>query len=324
MIADVDLTPCFAGTRLRKSPAAQGVSAELPAGLFVESRPLSLPAPPPRHARALQHYPPGKVIDKYRLLEVVGTGGFAIVYRAKHVLLDRIVALKLLKPELLAERRSAGALLVEEARLAARITHPNVVRVLDVTQTDRLSYIVMDFVEGVSLARRIATGGALRPDAVMRLGLDIAAGLRAGYEQGLIHRDIKPGNVLLTSDGSARIVDYGMARAVTNRDWLAQHGKRTVVGTRGYMAPEQLSGLEVDFRADIYALGITLEEALRGTRDSVSRGVLRSSIPAPLVELLDWMQSPEPADRPGSYDALIVALENASDALEHAARAAND
>jgi serine/threonine-protein kinase len=299
--------------------------ADLPPALFVESRAFSLPPVAGGHrsarrARPEPLYPPGKIIDKYRLLEVVGTGGFAVVYRAKHLLLDRIVALKLLKAELLAEHRGAGALLVEEARLAARITHPNVVRVLDVTHTEDLSYIVMDFVEGVSLARRLATSGALSPSQVLRLGLDVAAGLRAGHEQGLIHRDIKPGNVLLTSEGSARIVDYGMARATSRRDWLWQTGKRAVVGTRGYMAPEQLGGHDVDFRADVYALGITLEEALRGTRDSVSRGLLRSSIPKPFVELLDFMQAPAATERPESYDALLAALERVASELGRGAR----
>jgi serine/threonine protein kinase len=315
--AELDLTPYFAARApSATSPSAPKLTAELPGDCFaaLPRDPLVTkprPSRPSEGARKDLDFAPGTVLDKYRLAEVVGTGGFAVVYRATHLLLDRVVALKLLKPELLREGRVVGALLVEEARLAARINHPNVVRVLDVTHTEELSYIVMELVAGVSLARRLATGGALSPAEVLRLGLDVASGLRAGHEQGLIHRDIKPGNVLMARDGSARIVDYGMAHAQSGRASPWHLERRAVVGTRGYMAPEQLGGDEVDFRADIYALGITMEEALRGPRDGApsTRSTYGRSIPPSVAKLLDWMQAPNAERRPPSYDALIPALQ---------------
>jgi serine/threonine-protein kinase len=323
MILDVDLTGHFLADRrkVQKPAALVAIDPELPESAFLRS--VKPPAPaglavkrPERSsgARRSKPLPPGALVDKFRIGDVLGTGGFAVVYRATHLLLDTAVALKLLKPDVLAARPGIGALLVEEARFAARINHPNVVRILDVTHSETLTYIVMELIDGVALSRRLSMRGPLDLQKALNVAIDVASGLAAGLEQGLVHRDIKPANVLLSKDGSARIVDYGMAHALEQDNWLAPASARAVVGTRGYMAPEQASGKSrVDFRADIYALGVTLEEACRGSGlwDTAGpSGAIANSaaLPPRLLELLAWMQAPEPEQRPASYAALIDAL----------------
>lgn len=253
------------------------------------------------------------VLDKYRIEELIGSGGFAFVYRATHLLLRIPVAIKLLRPEQL-EQRDAAERLVEEARCAARINHPNVVRIHDVTHAPQITYIVMEYIEGRSLARAIRAAGPLPPHAVVRLGLDVIAGLRAGLQEGLIHRDIKPANILLSRGGGARIVDFGLARTTASGT-----SERTLVGTRGYVAPEVVEGQGGDFRADIFSLGVTLYEAAAGARPLLPYGAAQAwpppdlppDLPRRLSEALRWMLMPRREDRPASYDQIEHALRNA-------------
>jgi serine/threonine-protein kinase len=240
------------------------------------------------------------------------------------------VAIKLLRPRVLARQPGLAQLLCQEARFAARINHPNVVRVHDVTHTDRITYVVMEYIEGRSLAETIQLQGRLPPAEVVRVGLCVAAGLRVGLAQGLIHRDIKPANVLLAADGAVKIVDLGLAHASDLEDADAEAtrtaGRPTVVGTYGYMSPEQaVDPQKVDFRSDIYALGVTLYEAATGSLPFSARDPARSvelhrhhPVPAPesrvpglppaLCQLLVWMLAKRPQDRPPSYPALETAL----------------
>jgi serine/threonine protein kinase len=252
----------------------------------------------------------GALIDKYRIGDVLGMGGFAVVYRATHLLLETPVAIKLLRAEVLSARPGLEAQLIVEARFAARINHPNVVRIYDITHTADLTYIVMEYIDGTALSKRLALRGRLAPSAVVQIGLDVVSGLRAGLAQGLIHRDIKPANILLSRGGSATIVDYGMAHAAEPENWLEEDAPRAVVGTRGYMAPEQaVDSSRVDFRADIYALGVTLEEAALGhlrARPGVSEAN-RAPLPGRLFRLLHSMQKQNPRERP-AYDALFDEL----------------
>jgi serine/threonine-protein kinase len=264
----------------------------------------------------------GAVLDKYRVESLLGTGGFAAVYRATHLLLRVPVAIKLLRPRVLERDPGIARQLLEEARYAARINHPNVVRIHDVTHTDEITYIVMEYIEGQSLAKAIETRGPLPAAEVVALAIDVAEGLRAGLEEGLIHRDIKPANILVTKSGRARIVDFGLAYAgsLNEKEHDAPTGQ--VVGTRGYMAPEQAKNpRRVDFRADVYALGVTLCQALTGVGPysmGAPRGesdVLRC-VPALLAPLLRRMIAASPDDRPTSYEALLSALRHAAQALE--------
>jgi serine/threonine-protein kinase len=293
--------------------ASSPLAPELPHEVFAPRRPEPVRAPRRRDATAggLATLRPGTIVDKYRIEELLGVGGFAAVYRATHLLLHSTVALKLLRPDVLARRPSMAVQLLQEARFAARIEHRNVVRVFDVTHTAAITYIVMEFIRGPSLARLIAERGPLPVGNVARIGLDTIDGLQAGLSQGLIHRDIKPPNILLGDNGIARIVDLGLANPIHDRDEGPLRDS-TVIGTRGYMSPEQIADpRSVDFRSDIYSLGVTLREAATGDPPPQShRSDERPStaIPAALVPIVSWMVADDPGDRPSSYLELHEAL----------------
>lgn len=320
MIPDLDLSGCFVSdpTSAKIQADVRVLDLLLPDALFLRRR-----ESPARRSKRGEHrthvsaqrskvLPSGTVIDKFRVEALLGTGGFAVVYRARHQLLGTTVALKLIKPDVLATRPGIGALLVEEARFAARIEHPNVVRIYDVNHTEELTYVVMQLIDGISLAQHLSLHGPLDVRQTLKVGMEVASGLAAGLEQGLIHRDIKPANVLISQTGSACIVDFGLARALEQDAWLSPLGGSTVVGTRGYMSPEQANGqLPVDFRSDIFSLGVTLEEAARGTSFWQHSRTARSSVPRlppALLELFAWMQQPDPHERPESYQALMEGL----------------
>jgi serine/threonine-protein kinase len=248
----------------------------------------------------------GTIVDKYRIEELLGIGGFAAVYRATHMLLHSTVALKLLRPDVVARRPSLAVQLLHEARFAARIEHRNVVRVYDVTHTPAITYIVMEFIRGPSLARLIEDRGPLPAARVAQIGLDTIDGLEAGLAQGLIHRDIKPPNILLDDSGLARIVDLGLANPIHDRDEGPLRDS-TVIGTRGYMSPEQIADPRaVDFRSDIYSLGVTLREA--ATAVAPQSGAPDRPPPPALAPIVSWMVAHDPDDRPASYRELRDAL----------------
>jgi serine/threonine protein kinase len=228
----------------------------------------SLSRPARARARAEERLPRGAIIDKYRIDRLLGRGGFAAVYRATHLLLHSQFAIKLLRPSALARHPQLAQLLCDEARFAARIDHPNVVRVYDVTHGPGLTYIVMEYIDGRSLAETIARSGPLPPARVIEVGLGVVAGLETALAAGLIHRDIKPANVLLGGRGEIKIVDLGLVRRADGDEPDEPEqptARRATIGTYGYMAPEQAVDPErIDFRADIYSLGATLYEAAVG------------------------------------------------------------
>jgi serine/threonine-protein kinase len=270
-----------------------------------------------------QVVPIGAVIDKYRVEEVIGTGGFAIVYRAIHMPLSMPVALKMLRPRIIAERPYLAERLYDEARYAARIDHPNVVRVIDVAHSAQLTYEVMEYVDKGSLASAIRAERRLPPDKAARIARDVAAGLAAGLDKGLVHRDIKPANVLLTASGQAKIADFGLARLLSS----IPHPTHDLIGTPGYIAPEQIEKPgQGDFRSDIYSLGVTLYYSLVGAppfpNDDVERCLRQHryetpespisrvpSVPRELSDLVMELLAKDPAKRPQSYGALISALQ---------------
>ena len=318
----------------------QNAFVRLPTNAQPRSR-LPAPLAPPRVPTV---YPPprepnepglpeiGAIIDKYRIEELLGRGGFAVVYRATHMLLQRPVAIKLLRPKIVAKRPGLVQLLCNEARFAARINHRNVVRVYDVTHTPEVTYVVMEYINGPTLSQMITRKGALPVKMVLRLGIDVARGLKAGLEQGLIHRDIKPANILLTRAGETKIVDLGLAQPSKLSAEDEDAGRALVgsyVGTHGYMAPEQLLNPQrIDFRADIYSLGVTLFHAAVGrapfpgkgkgapaspTRDEPFPSAEVNEALAPgLARLLSWMIEKDPAGRPQTYDILLDAMMVAS------------
>jgi serine/threonine protein kinase len=197
---------------------------------------------------------------RYRTEEVLGRGGMASVYLARDGELDRPVAVKVLA-EHLADTPGFRERFLREAKLAAQLSHPNIVQVFDVGEEEGRPFIVMECVEGSTLADEVKHRGPLGPAEVVDLALQICGGLEHAHAAGLVHRDIKPQNLLLRPDGTVKIADFGIARAAETTK-LTQAG--SVVGTAAYLSPEQALGEEVTAAADIYSLGCVLYELLTG------------------------------------------------------------
>ncbi len=197
---------------------------------------------------------------RYRLEEVLGYGGMAAVYRAQDDELERTVAIKLLA-EHLATDESFRERFLREARMAARLSHPNIVQVFDAGQDDGRPYIVMEFIDGTTLADEVASRGRIQAPRVVDLALQVCGGLEHAHAAGLVHRDVKPGNLLVGRDGTVKIADFGIARAAEATQ-MTQIG--SVLGTAAYLSPEQAAGERVTAAADIYSLGVVLYELLTG------------------------------------------------------------
>ncbi len=202
------------------------------------------------------------ILDRYRLLERLAVGGSAEVWRARDEQLGRDVAVKRLHPHLMPDEASRRRL-VAEARAAAGLAHPAIVEIYDVDDTGESPALVMELVDGESLATRIAREGPLPPPEAAAIAAEIAEALFHAHQRGVIHRDVKPGNVLLSADGRTRLVDFGIAHSLAvASERLTMAG--TVVGSLHSMAPEQLVGGPITPRTDLYGLGAVLHESLTG------------------------------------------------------------
>jgi eukaryotic-like serine/threonine-protein kinase len=202
------------------------------------------------------------ILDRYRLLERLAVGGSAEVWRARDEQLGRDVAVKRLHPHLMPDEASRKRL-VAEARAAAGLAHPAIVEIYDVDDTGESPALVMELVDGESLATRIAREGPLPAAEAAAIAADIAEALFHAHQRGLIHRDVKPGNVLLATDGRTRLVDFGIAHSLAvASERLTMAG--TVIGSLHSMAPEQLVGGPITPRTDLYGLGAILHESLAG------------------------------------------------------------
>ncbi len=202
----------------------------------------------------------GSELAGYRIEALLGRGGMGVVYRAHDLALDRPVALKILSPELAAEVRFRERFLTE-SRLAASIDHPNIVPVYDAGEVAGELFIAMRYVEGRDL-RQFLREDPPGPERAIAICSQVADALDAAHERGLVHRDVKPSNVLLDSHEHVYLADFGLTRRLTDRDRLAAEARS--LGTVDYVAPEQIRGEEVDGRADIYSLGCLLYECLTG------------------------------------------------------------
>ncbi len=201
---------------------------------------------------------------QYRLVRELGRGGMGVVYLATDTALDRTVAIKVVHPEL-ATHPSISRRFLAEARTIARLRHPNVVAVHTAGTAGDLLYYVMDEIEGESLRQRLTRDGRLDPGDVARITADLASALDAAARAGVVHRDVKPENVLIeTGSGRALLADFGIARAVAGDSAGTSTGQGVAVGTPNYMSPEQAAGEEVDGRSDLYALGVVAYEMLTG------------------------------------------------------------
>ncbi|MFI9801581.1 MULTISPECIES: serine/threonine-protein kinase [unclassified Streptomyces] len=201
------------------------------------------------------------IAGRYRLIESIGRGGMGEVWRAYDETLDRQVAVKLLLPQ--DSDPTAASRFRLEARTASRIGHPNVVGVRDFGEHDNQLYLVMELVEGDSLARVLTQSGAQPADRVARMAAQAAAGLAAAHRQGVVHRDIKPGNLLLDADGTLKIGDFGIARFLDDPG-AALTATGQIVGTSLYLAPERALGKPAGPASDVYALGCVLYQLLTG------------------------------------------------------------
>jgi len=268
---------------------------------------------------------------RYRIVERIGRGGMGEVYRADDLLLDQVVALKLLPAEFAASEAGLARLL-KEVRVARQVAHPNVCRVYDVEQAEGLRFLTMEYIEGEDLASRLRRQGRLRPDEATSLARQLCAGLEAAHERGVLHRDLKPSNVILDDRGLARILDFGIAEVAR-----VVSGTAAREGTPLYMAPEQLAGGEVTLRSDLYALGLVLYEACTGLLPNEEARTLeeltqarRVAPPAPSGKvpgidrrlskaILRCLES-DPARRPPSARALAESLPGGATSAEaHAA-----
>jgi len=200
------------------------------------------------------------ISDRYDIISELGRGGMAIVFLAKDKRLDRKVALKLL-PEDFQHDENFRQRFLREARVSAKLSHPNIIQIHDVSEIDDFTYFSMSFIEGVSLAQIIKKSGTIGSKTIAKLGIHICFALKHAHEQGVIHRDIKPENILITQKRMPIVVDFGIAKALTETK-LSQTG--LLIGTPHYMSPEQIKTGIVDGRADIYSLGCVLYEMAVG------------------------------------------------------------
>lgn len=196
--------------------------------------------------------------DRYEILGRIGSGGMSVVYKAKCHTLDRLVAIKVLKEEFASDENFVSKFKME-AQAAARLSHPNIVNVYDVVDEGDLHYIVMELIEGITLKNYIEKKGFLENKEAIGIAIQVAQGIAAAHEQHIIHRDIKPQNMIISKDGTVKVADFGIARAVSSQTMNA-----TAVGSVHYISPEQARGGYCDERSDIYSLGITIYEMVTG------------------------------------------------------------
>jgi TolB-like protein/Tfp pilus assembly protein PilF len=269
----------------------------------------------------------GKTISHYRILEKLGEGGMGVVYKAEDTKLDRVVALKFLPPSTGDDK--ARHRFVHEARAVSALEHPNICVIHEIDETpEGQMFIVMPCYEGESLAAKIARG-PLQVDQAVEIALQVASGLARAHEKGLVHRDIKPGNVLITKDG-AKIVDFGLAKLAAQTR-LTRTG--TTVGTVMYMSPEQARGGEIDHRSDIWSVGVVLYEMLTGRLPFAGEHEaavlyqimndepepvtgIRADVPEELARIVARALRKDPRDRYERTDDLVNDLKSVKKGIE--------
>ena len=207
----------------------------------------------------MDHYIGRLLDDRYEILELIGTGGMAVVYKARCNRLNRLVAIKILKEDLSKDdefRRRFHA----ESQAVAMMSHPNIVSVYDVSHSENIDYIVMELIEGITLKQYMEQKGTLNWREALHFATQIAKALEHAHSRGIIHRDIKPHNIMVLKDGSVKVADFGIAQMATAQNTLT----REALGSVHYISPEQAKGAHVDARTDLYSLGVVMYEMLTG------------------------------------------------------------
>jgi hypothetical protein len=268
--------------------------------------------------------PPLPRIRGYRLISQLGQGGMGCVYLGEDELLQRLVAIKTISSSYAGEGE-ARARFLREARMMATLDHPHVVRVYALGESDAKLYLVMEYVEGQTLAAHLASAGPLPVDEALRIAREVAQALAAAWARGIVHRDVKPANILLDREAHAKVADFGLARPARVGDAEITATGLTA-GTPQYMAPEQIRGEVPDFHSDVYSLGLVLWEMLRGEKafkgrtpgEVVARQLAdpvpplrqaRPDVPPNLDALVQSMTAKSAGGRPPSYPELLRRLD---------------
>ncbi|HZJ63820.1 MAG TPA: serine/threonine-protein kinase, partial [Kofleriaceae bacterium] len=272
----------------------------------------------------------GKTIagGKYEIVELLGEGGMGAVYKARQVAMDRMVALKLIRPEVVTSR-SAVARFHKEMLVTAKVEHPNTIRVYDFGEADGQLYLTMEYLAGSSLRQVIDAVGRLEIKRIVRIGKQVANALGAVHERGLVHRDLKPENVMLIESYGetdfVKVLDFGIAKSLDEDVHLTGQGRP--IGTPAYMSPEQAMGLAVDPRTDLYALGVMLYRMASGrmpfeaptaasmllahaTEAPTPVLTLAPDTSPPLAALIMQLLQKEPAQRPASAGEVVARLDD--------------
>ncbi len=259
---------------------------------------------------------------RYRLVELLGQGGMATIYRARDAQLDRDVAVKLLRPEF-GRDPDFLARFRDEAKAAASLSHPNIVAVFDFGEEQSDPYIVMELIDGQDLSSILRENGPLPPRQAARVSAEVAKALQAAHVRGIVHRDVKPSNILVGRDGRVKVADFGIARALDDAQ-VTLPG--VTMGSVHYFSPEQARGEPATQASDIYSLGIVLYESLTGQRPFSGDGAaavalarltttpplpsaIRSGVPAPLDQIVQRAMALDPAARYASAASMASALE---------------
>ncbi|MBN1866633.1 serine/threonine protein kinase [Candidatus Sumerlaeota bacterium] len=268
----------------------------------------------------------GRKIDHYKIVSLLGEGGMGWVFKGLDTSLNRPVAIKLMPPQF-AARDNAALRFQREARLLAEINHPNIAHIYRTGEMEGCPYYVMEYIEGQSLAEMLAVSGRVAGSRAIRLMMQAAKALQAAADHNIIHRDIKPGNLMVTKDDHLKVVDFGIAKDFDDDSFKTATG--TIVGTPQYMSPEQGRGGKVDLRSDIYSLGATFYHMVSGQppfdadniftliQKHVSEPVrsiaqLNPNVPEGLCRIIYGMLEKNPGDRIQDYNELMIALERAS------------
>ncbi len=264
----------------------------------------------------------GQVFGKCRLLELIGRGGMGSVYLAEHLFLKRQVAIKILARDLSGDPEEL-ARFEREAIAAARLDHENIVTIHDVDEESGRIFIVMEYVEGEDLDELLRRKGRLPVRKAAEIAREVALALEHAHALGVVHRDVKPGNILLRKDGRVKITDFGLATEMGRSDVLEDG---SVLGTPWYVSPEQAQGLPADGRSDLYSLGVTFYQMLTGERpfegrspDSVARKHLEDRRPSPrrrrpalarsIEAVVHRLMAVRPEERPPTAAALLRDLD---------------